>query len=157
MSKKSIAVIVPALFAAAILVSTGAYATHKVTISGIVSRGQVKKDCDAAGGLCAGCNAKSGGYTCLVVQTGAGVDCTSKGKCTGYVPRKIHPTHTIGGILHAPSGGIKSSGATVMAKPKRHPVKVTHFKPPSEVERSRFKPASITRSESGHSGGGHRK
>jgi hypothetical protein len=105
MYKKSVAIIAPALFAAAMFLSTDAFAT-KVSISGTWSRSQIKKDCEA--------NSKGsyqtfsdGSYGC-VANNGNAVDCKS-GKCTGFIPRQSKPPHTIGGILHLPSG-VKTTG-----------------------------------------------
>ena len=162
MRKKSIAIIVPALFAAAVLVSTNASAYHKVSIGGPVSRGQLLKDCNAVGGLCGNCKGQSGGYSCTNPNNPGGetvVQCTSGGKCTGYIPRKGNPPHTIGGILHPPSGGVKSSGGNQPPNGHPHPVKVRSFRPPSGVKTTGGNsgpPAPIMRTAGHHSGGGHR-
>jgi hypothetical protein len=108
MYKKSVAIIVPAAFVAAFLVSTNASARQIVTLSGTYSRGQVKKNCDASGG--AYISFHDGSYSCYS-QSGNGnvVDCNKRGKCTGSIPRESKPPHTISGILHPPSG-VKTTG-----------------------------------------------
>ena len=107
MYKKFVAIIVPAAFVAALLVSTSASAKpQQVSLSGTFSRGQVKKDCDAVGGTYT--DEHSYGYGCLA-NNGNIVNCNKSGKCTGSIPRQGKPPHTIGGILHLPSG-VKTTG-----------------------------------------------
>jgi hypothetical protein len=131
MHKKSVAIIVPALFVAAIVVSTNASARQINTLGGTHTRGQVKKDCDANGG--AYIDFGKNGYSCYS-QSGNGnvVDCNNRRKCTGSIPRQSKPPHTIGGILHPPSAGIKSSGGNSA-------------------------PVTIQRTEAHHFGGGHHR
>ena len=155
MRRKCIAMLIPAVFVAALVVSTSASARHVVTLSGTYSRGQVKKDCDAAGG--AYIDSGGAGYACFS-QSGNGnvVDCNNRGKCTGSIPRQSHPPHTIGEILRPPSAGIKSSGGNAPPKGHHHPVKVSGFKPPSGVKTTggnNNRPITITRTEEHHSGG----
>lgn len=127
----------------------------RVSISGTWSRSQIKKDCDAAGGVCGNCQGKSGQYECELSPGGGSVHCTARGKCTGYVPRQRNPPHTLGGILHPPFGGVKSSGSNPPPKGYRRPARITGFKPPSGVKTMGGKstPATITRHEEHHSGG----
>ena len=127
MYKKSVATVVPALFAAAVLASTSAYAYHKVSIGGTVSRGELLKDCEAIGGACGNCRGTTGDYSCTNTNTPAGqetnVICSSGGKCNGYVPRQSNPPHTISGILHPPSG-VKTTGGAKSPKHGMRPIKV---------------------------------
>ena len=157
MCKKSIAIIVPALFAAVVLLSTTAAAYHKVSIGGSVGRGQLLKDCNAVGGLCGGCKATTGTYSCTNTGNPGGetiVTCTSGGKCTGYVPRQSKPPHTIGGILHPPSG-IKSSGGETPPRSRHRPVNISAFRPPLRIKMTggNNTPVTIGRHEAHHSGG----
>lgn len=158
MHKKSAAVVVPALFVAAILVSTSASAYHKVSIGGTVSRGQLLKDCDAVGGLCGNCKGTTGAYSCTNTNNPGGetsVNCTSGGKCTGYVPRKSSPSHTIGGILHSPVG-IKSSGSETPPRSRHRPVSISAFKPPSRMKTTGGNNTTVTIGHVEHHSGGHR-
>lgn len=155
MRKNYIAVLVPAVFVAAFAVSPSASARHVVTLSGTYSRSQVKKDCDAAGG--AYIDSGGAGYACFS-QSGNGnvVNCNNRGKCTGSIPRQGKPPRTIGGILHPPSAGLKSSGGNVPPKAHTHPVKITGFRPPSGVKTTgggNAAPVTISRSQEHHSGG----
>ncbi len=160
MQKKFVALVVPALLVAGIFLSTDAFAT-RVSISGTVSRSQLKKDCDSVGGACGNCNGTKGGYSCVNIGpggTGQTVTCTAGGKCTGVYRQGPHqgvPTHTIGGILHAPSAGIKSSGNNAPPQGHRPPVKMTGFSPSSGIKTmgGGNQPAPIERAESHHFGG----
>src|SRR6185437_4353965 len=81
-----------------------AYA-RPITLSGIHTKDDLKAACgkdyvDNADGY--GCTKKCRGGYC-------GVNCTSPDKCKGAVPLRGRPSNTLGGILHAPSAGIKSS------------------------------------------------
>jgi hypothetical protein len=155
MRRKCIAVLVPAVFVAALVVSTSASARQIVTLSGTHSRGEVKKDCDASGG--AYISFHDGSYSCYS-QSGNGnvVDCNKRGKCTGSIPRQSKPSHTIGGILHPPSG-VKTTGGNAPWKGgHHHPVKVSGYKPPSRVKTmggNNHKPVTIMHNEEHHSGG----
>jgi hypothetical protein len=155
MRRKYIAMLVPAVFVASLVVSTSASARHIVTLSGTYSRSQVKKDCDAAGG--AYIDSGGAGYACFS-QSGNGnvVDCKNSGKCTGSIPRKGNPSHTLGGILRPPSAGIRSTGNNAPPKHHHHPVKFSGYKPPSGVKTmggNKNKPVTITHNEEHHSGG----
>lgn len=154
MYKKSVAIIVPALFAAAVLVSSNAAAT-KINISGTWSRSQIKKDCDSVGGSCDNCSGKSGPYSCSNLNNNNTVYCNSGGKCIGWIPRKSNPPHTLSGVLHTPSGGIKSSGGNAPPQGHRPPVKITGFRPPSGVKTTGGNngAGTIMRHEEHHFGG----
>src|SRR6185437_2895473 len=47
------------------------------------------------------------------------------------VARRRKPPHTIGGILHSPSAGIKTSGGILPSNGHRHPAKFNDLRPPS--------------------------
>jgi hypothetical protein len=158
MHKASIVTIVaPALFAAAVMVSTGACARQIVTLSGTHSRGEVKKDCNASGG--AYISFHDGSYSCYS-QSGNGnvVDCNKSGKCTGSIPRQNKPPRTIGGILQPPSGVKTTGGDTTWTGGHHHPVKISGFKPPSGIKTTggSDKPVTTTHAEEHHSGGAHK-
>lgn len=158
MHKKSIAVIVPALFAAAVFLSTDASAT-RVTISGTVSRTQLKKDCDAVGGACGNCSGTTGGYSCINIGPGGKgqtVTCSAGGKCTGVTRRRSNPSHTIGGFLHPPSAGIKSSGGTAPPRSRHRPVSISAFRPPSRMKTTGGNNTTVTIGHDEHHSGGHR-
>ena len=70
-----------------------------INIAGTVSRSHLLAACQANGGTCGNCRGTSGGYTCGGTAAGTTVTCTSKGKCTGYVPDFYGGPHTLGGIL----------------------------------------------------------
>lgn len=93
------------------LACNAAWAT-RVTINGTYSRSQVKKDCDAVGGSCDNCTGKSGGYSCSNLNNNNTVYCLSNGRCTGWIPGRSRPPHTLGGILHAPAGVKTTGGVT---------------------------------------------
>jgi hypothetical protein len=88
------------------LACNSASATH-VSISGTHGSSEIKNTCLNNGGLYqeAGstysCTKACKGGKCSVVCSG--------GKCDGYVPRGGRPSHTLGGILHPPSG-VKTTG-----------------------------------------------
>lgn len=151
MSKTCIALAVSALLAT-IVVPTSASARHVFTLSGTYSRSQVKKDCDAVGGVY---QSDSGGYFCASTSNGNSVNCNNRGKCTGSIPRQGRPPRTLGGLLHPPSAGVRSSGNS--APPNRHgvPVKFSGFKAPSGAGGNR-QPTIIMHSEGHYSGGHHR-
>lgn len=153
MYKKSVAIIVPAVLAATMLVTTNASA-KPVTLSGTFSRSQVKKDCAAVSGGHFG-SYSDGSYSCVNVNNGNSVHCTGKGKCYGNVVRQGKPPHTIGAILRPPSAGIKSSGANAPPKGHRLPVKISGFRPPSGAKTtgSNNGAAMIMRHEEHHFGG----
>jgi hypothetical protein len=118
---KKCVVIVPALFAAMVSVSTSASAKpQQVTLSGTFSRSQVKKDCAAVGGHYD--DEHSYGYGCLA-NNGNIVNCNNRGKCTGSIPRQSNPPHTISGILHPPSG-VKTIGGAKSPNHGVRPIKV---------------------------------
>lgn len=151
MRKKSIAMAVPALFVA-IVVSTGASARHISTLNGTFSRSQVKKDCSANGG--AYIDWGKNGYSCYSTSgNGNVVDCNNRGKCTGSIPRQSKPSHTIGGISHPPSAGIKSLG--IAPNGPWRPARSTGFRRPASEETSgnNRQPVLIMRNEGHHSGG----
>lgn len=156
MYTKSVTIIVPALFAAALAIPTCASAKpQQITLSGTFSRGQVKKDCDAVGGTFS--DSGSYGYGCLA-NNGNIVNCSNRGKCTGSIPREGKPPHTIGGILRPPSGVKTTGGSAPWKGGHHHPVKVTGFKSPSGVKTlgDGGHAVTITRTEEHHSGGGRR-
>lgn len=152
MQTKSAIMIVPALVAVAVLVSTGAFA-KRVSISGTWSRSQIKKDCDSVGGSYV--DDGKNGYSC--VSLGTDVTCTNRGKCTGWVPHQRNPPRTIGGILHPPSGVKTTGGDAPWTGGDHHPVKINGFKPPSGVKTmgGRETPV-IEHVEAHHFGGGHK-
>jgi hypothetical protein len=159
MRRKYIAMLVPAVFVAAVLASADAYAYHKVSIGGTVSRARLLKDCNAVGGLCGNCKGTSGDYSCTNTGNPGGetiVQCNSGGECNGYIPRESHPSHTLGGILRPPSAGIRSTGNNAPPKHHHHPVKFSGYKPSSGVKTmggNKNKPVTITHNEEHHSGG----
>lgn len=138
------------IFAAALTISP-ALAYRRIALGGSYSRGTVKTDCAGAGG---DYYSTGGHYGCVNVNNGNAVDCV-KGKCTGVVPRRIAPSHSLGGILHAPSAGIKSSGGKPPPHGHRPPVKVGGYKPPSRIKTTggNNPPSMIMRHEEHHSGG----
>lgn len=151
MRKISIAMAVPALFAA-IIVSTSASARQISTLSGTISRSQVKKDCSANGG--AYIDWGKNGYSCYSTSgNGNVVDCNNRGKCTGSVPRQSKPSHTISGIPHPPSAGIKSPASA--PNDNWHPAQSAGFKRPASGDTlgGNRQPALIMRNEGQHSGG----
>jgi len=151
MRKKSITILLPAAFAVAILASTSAVA-KRVSISGTWSRSQIKKDCDAVGASYV--DDGKNGYSCI--NLGTDVTCTNRGKCTGWVPRQRNPPHTIGGILHPPSGVRTTGGNAPWIGGNHHPVNITGFKPPSGVTTTGGgKPAIVMHTDE-HRGGRHR-
>ena len=72
---------------------------RRVTISGTHSRGEIKKACAAVDGICGGCNATSGKYSCDNLNKGTSVTCDPQGHCTGYVPRDKIDTITLNNAL----------------------------------------------------------
>jgi len=135
-----------------VIVPTGASARHVFTLSGTYSRAQVKKDCDAVGGVY---QSDKGGYFCGSVTNGNSVNCNNRGKCTGSIPRQGRPRRTISGILHSPSGSLRSSGNGTQPNFHRAPAGFRGFKAPSSVG-SNSQPTTIMRSASHYSGGRHR-
>lgn len=98
---KSIAIIGTALLAAAILAPGNAFATKVINIGGTYSHAQIKKDCDAAGGV----YDDNGSRGCLCIGDKATISCNGRGKCTGTIDSsRRKPPHTIGGILRSPAG-----------------------------------------------------
>ena len=91
----------------------------RVTIKGTYSRAQVKKDCDAVGGSCDNCTGKSGGYSCSNLNNNNTVYCLSNGRCTGWIPGRSRPPHTLGGILQAPTG-VKTTGGVAGGRHQGH-------------------------------------
>lgn len=154
MYKKSVAIMVPAVLAATMLVTANASA-KPVTLSGTFSRSQVKKDCAAVSGGHFG-SYSDGSYSCVNVNNGNSVHCTGKGKCYGNVARPGKPPHTIGGILHPPSAGIKSSGGNAPPSGHRTPVHVGGFKPPSGVKTTSGNSGPVIYRGEVHHSGGHR-
>src|SRR6185437_8249472 len=153
MRKKSIVIAVPALFIA-IAVSTSASARQISGLNGTFSRSQVKKDCSADGG--AYIDWGKNGYSCYSTSgNGNVVDCNNRGKCTGSVPRQSKPSHTIGGISHPPSAGIKSLGSAPNGQLR--PAQVTGFKrPASEDTLGDNRQPVLDMHNEGHHSGGHR-
>jgi hypothetical protein len=151
MRKSCIAIAVPALFVA-IAVPTSASARHIITLSGTYSRSQVKKDCDAVGGVY---QSDSSGYFCASTSNGNSVNCNNRGKCTGSIPRQSRPSRTIGGILHPPSAGLSSSANDGAPNGHRPPVKFGGFRAPSAASGD-AQPMTMMHSEV-HYSGGHRR
>ncbi|MGH7153704.1 MAG: hypothetical protein ACREF3_07215 [Acetobacteraceae bacterium] len=143
--------------AIASMLPTVASAT-RVSISGTWSRSQIKKDCDAAGGVCGNCQGKSGRYECELSPGGGSVYCTARGKCTGYVPRQRNPPHTLGGILHPPSGIKTTGGGAAPQQGKGRPVNVGGVTPAHGGVKTTGgnTPITIMRHEEHHSGGAHK-
>jgi hypothetical protein len=95
---------------AAGLYPNASWALHKVSITGTHSRGELKGKCDAVGGSCGNCGGTKGSYGCDNPNAGTSISCTSGGKCTGWVPRRVPPGRSLGGILTAPTAGVKETG-----------------------------------------------
>ncbi len=157
MYKKSVAIIFSAALALTMLVTTDASA-KPVTLSGTFSRSQVKKDCAAVSGGHFG-SYSDGSYSCVNVNNGNSVHCTGRGKCYGSVARRGKPPHTIGGILHSPSTGVKSSGNNPPSPSgHRRPAKFNGVRPLSGTKAMggrNSQPVTVMRSE-GHHFGGHK-
>jgi hypothetical protein len=132
------------------LACNAAWAT-RVTINGTYSRAQVKKDCDAVGGSCDNCSGKSGGYSCSNLNNNNTVYCLSNGRCTGWIPRRSHPPHTLSGILRAPSG-VKTIGRVTKhgVRPvKAGDLKARHLGHGRVVKTAGFKNKTIYRRSTG--------
>jgi len=127
---------------------------RSVRISGTHSASEIKGACDKAGGTF---TQDSGGYGCTTNCTasyGCTVGCTNKGKCTGDVPLRGRPSGTLGGILHPPVAGIKSSGDNPPSKAHRRPVNIDTAKPPSGVKTTGGNAQPVMRTHEHRSGGG---
>ncbi len=84
-------------------------------LSGTHSAGEIKAACDANGGVFStGASSAAGGYMC--VGSGGIVDCTTKGKCTGYCTKcaSVAKGTGLNGILRPPgsAGTASTAGGT---------------------------------------------
>lgn len=141
MRTRSIATIVPAMFAAAALASTAA--TAKPVRTTTISTESAEAFCHGHGG----------GTNCIFCHRDHCHVISCNGPyCTNTVTfRRI--THGAG---RPTTGGVKTTGGNTPPNGRTHPVRISGFKPPSGVKTTggnNFTPVTITRSQEHHFGG----
>ena len=90
---------------------------RKVSIGGTHSPGDIKKACDAVGGVYEGADSK-GHYGCANLDKGTEVNCNSDGKCSGTVPSRTVPRGSIVDKLHGGKPVSASGGSGTTHKPR---------------------------------------
>jgi hypothetical protein len=110
---RSIAIFIVAAGALA-FASNQAFA-RLVSISGTHGKSEIRSACGKAGGVY---SEDPGGYGCTTNCSGGQctVGCKNNGKCNGSVPGRTQPSHTLNGILRAPSAGVKATGGNASPK-----------------------------------------
>lgn len=146
MHRKSIAIIVPAVFAAAVLASANAVAKPITTTT--ISTESAEAFCHGHGGgtNCVFCHRDH----CHVISCSKGSG--GESFCTNTVSfRRINH----GGFR--PPSGVKTTGGNAPPSGHRPPVKIIGFRPPSGVKTlgGNSTPITIQHSAGQHSGGGH--
>lgn len=124
---------------------------RRITLSGTHGKQEVKAACGKF------YHEDSGGYGCATnchggMGTDCAVGCQNNGKCYGQVPLRGRSSPTLGGILHPPLAGVKSSGGNAPPKTHRHPVNVGAANPPTKVKT----PIATGKGGGMNQSGGHR-